>query len=203
MKLYDQAEEFLDEKNEIALDFVGTRKQQIFSELIDLGLSEDEIKEIIDNWRSVLTKGETKKEGIFTLQGVAACLHVFEVLSHSARQKTANERLAFKESLANLGTLLVMLGGVAIHGEEKNAQMMLEQIQESEERVKRQGTEKARETRKQRADENRAAVVTFYREMKKKNPKTTKSIATKEFYDGPNKKLNLSLDTIRGYLRNV
>lgn len=182
MKSYDPADEYLDEKLKFTLECVGARKEQIFSKLHESGLSEDEIKELIGAWRlkSEWPKRRAKKNEPVVLPGIAACLHVFELLSFTVSQETTEERLSFKDSLADLGAILLLLGHAVLCGDGEGAwkefrekfQFMSEQIARAEKRVKRQGTEKARKTKKQRADENRAAVVAFYKEMKKKTQRS-------------------------------
>ena len=212
MENYDGFEKTLDENLNISLEYVAKTKEQVFSELRKSGLSEDEIEEIIDIWclRKMWPNGEVIKKGILALQGVAASLHLFEKLSRTATQKTATERLVFKECLADLGAILVFLGDVVAYKEGiaarknfgKNLEGLLKQIAESEKYVKEKTTKKAVETRRNMSRKRREMIISFYDEIRKNTPGISKERAARLIYDDPEKNQGLSQVTIRKYLCN-
>lgn len=164
MENYDQVKEYLHQKMEVVLESVEANKERLFAELIDSGLSKCEIEEIIDNWqlKNEFPNGEIKKRGLLSIQGIAASLHVFEKLSYAQTQKSEKAYFVFKDLLADLGVILVMLAEVAIYRNGKiarmkfvgNLQKLFEEISESEKRVKQQMIDKASSKKKKKVEKN-------------------------------------------------
>lgn len=155
MDISEQESDYIAKKKNIALKYVGINKEKLFDELIDSGIHEEEIENIIDNWKEAWGKDILKKEGMLVLQGVAACLHEFELLLESETSNVGGDNYEFNESLANLGIMLTLLGDVAIQKEGKNTrkevvettQEMLSQIRNAEQREKKNASKRANDSK--------------------------------------------------------